>query len=81
MLDAYFAYFGTKPNTLYHSPLEPNDHPEIDDSHLLDQHAIQQHQSIIGALQWAVSLGRMRMNTAVMTMSSFRFEPSEGHME
>ena len=34
-----------------------------------------------GALQWAVSLGRLDITTAVMTMSSFRVEPREGRLE
>ena len=34
------------------------------------------YQSLLGALQWAVSLGRLDVNTAVMTMASFRVEPN-----
>ena len=29
---------------------------------------MQKHQSLIGSLQWAVSLGRLDVTTAVMTM-------------
>ena len=36
---------------------------------------------MVGALQWAVSLGRLDITTVVMSMSSFRVEPREGHME
>ena len=38
-------------------------------------------QSLLGALQWAVSLGRLDVNTAVMTMASFRVEPRKGHVD
>ena len=51
------------------TPLEPNDHPELDLSPELDEDGIAKHQSLIGSLQWAVSLGRLDITTAVMTMS------------
>ena len=35
---------------------------------------------MIGALQWAISLGRFDVLTAVMTMSRFRAAPREGHL-
>ena len=34
-----------------------------------------------GALHWIISLGRFDAATAVMTMSRFRVEPREGHLE
>ena len=40
----------------YKSPLEPNDHPELDLSPELGDNGIQQHQSLIGSLQWAVTI-------------------------
>jgi hypothetical protein len=61
--------------------LEKNDHPETDESALLDEEGIQQYQSLIGSLQWAVSLGRIDVTTAVMTLSSFRAIPRKGHLE
>ena len=36
---------------------------------------------MVGALQWAVSLDRLDTTTAVVTVSLFRVEPTEGHME
>ena len=68
MSDSYVSIFGSKPKSTYHSPLEKNDHPELDTTEFLDADGIQQYQSLIGALQWAVSLGRMDVTTAVMTM-------------
>jgi hypothetical protein len=35
------------------------------------------YQSMIGALQWMVTIGRL----AVMTMSGFRVAPRTGHLE
>jgi len=50
-------------------------------SDYLDTTGIQQYQSLIGSLQWAVSLGRLDITTAVMTMSSFRTSPRKGHLD
>jgi hypothetical protein len=36
---------------------------------------------LIGAMQWAASLGRIGVTTAVMTMSSFRAAPCKGHLD
>jgi len=49
-------FFGFKPKLKFHSPLEKGDHPELYTSGLLDPNGVQQYQSIIGSLQWAVSL-------------------------
>ena len=79
MNDNYTRLFGSAPQQ-HKTPLEPNDHPELDLSPELDEDGIQKHQSVIGSLQWAVSLGRLDITTAVMTMSGFRANPREGHL-
>jgi hypothetical protein len=77
----YERMFGTKPHTKVMSPLERNDHPETDDTEVLDEAGIQRYQSLIGSLQWSVSLGRFDVTTAVMTMSCFHAIPRKGHLE
>ena len=81
MVESYKRMFGTMPPTRARSPLEANDHPELDDSPLLDEDGIRRYQSLIGTLQWAISLARFDIATAVMSMSSFRVAPREGHLE
>ena len=81
MMDGYEQMFGEKPSTKFSSPLEKNDHPELDTSELLDQIGVQQYQSLIGQLQWSISLGRFDIATAVMTMSGFRSALRRGHLE
>ena len=81
MGDQYKKLFGTAPPQKASSPLEKNDHPELDDSPLLDVDDIAKYQSLIGALQWAITLGRFDLATAVMTMSGFRVAPRQGHLE
>ncbi len=79
MLDTYQHLFGSCPCEAQ-SPLEKGDHPELDTSDELDADGIKCYQSLIGALQWAVSLGRMDITTAVMLMSSFWACPHVGHL-
>jgi hypothetical protein len=77
MIDTYVQLYGEKPKKAS-SPLEQNDHPEMDDSNFLRQDKMQQFQSLIGAMQWAVSIGRLDIATAVMSLSSFRAMPRRG---
>jgi hypothetical protein len=81
MISSYEQMFGCKPKTNVSSPLEKGDHPELDTSDLLDEKGIQQYQSLIGAMQWAVSIGRIDITTAVMTLSGFRSAPRQGHLD
>ncbi len=81
LLGTYEHMFGSKPKQNVTSPLEKGDHPELDMSDELDADGIKNYQSLIGALQWAVSLGRIDITTAVMTMSGFRVAPRKGHLE
>jgi hypothetical protein len=80
MEEAYYRLFGKKPKTSVTSPLEKNDHPELDETEIVDTDGVSRFQSLIGQLQWAVSLGRFDIATAVMTMSSYRIQPREGHL-
>ena len=81
MIDTYVQLFGTKPSMKVLSPLEKGDHPEIDESDFLDDVETQKYQSLIGAMQWAISIGRLDIAMAVMTLSSFRVQPRQGHMD
>jgi hypothetical protein len=82
MMDGYERMFGKPPTSnLYTSPLEKGDHPELDTSDFLDEDGQQQYQSLIGSLQWAISLGRFDISVAVMTLSGFRAVPRQGHLE
>ena len=66
---------------MYTSLLEKGDHPELDNSNYYGFDEIAIYQSMIGSLQWAVSLGRIDIQTATMTLSSFRAVPREGHLK
>ena len=81
MCDEHTRMFGEAPRLKHSSPLEKNDHPELDDTELLDAAGIQRYQSLIGTLQWTITLGRIDVAAAVMSVSSFRVAPRIGHLE
>ena len=63
------------------APMDKEDSPELDTSELLDVEGIKKYMSLMGALQWCVTLGRMDIMIAVVSLSRFRLEPRKGHME
>ena len=77
----FIRWFGKAPSTKIKSPLEKGDHPELDTSEFLETEDIEKYQSMIGSLQWLISIGRWDMLTHVMTMSSFRSAPRSGHLK
>ena len=72
MMTAYQQMFRKAPKTTVPYPLEKGDHPGLNTSDLLGPDAIQKYQSLIGALKCVLSIGRLNITTAVMSMSSFR---------
>jgi hypothetical protein len=80
MIDAYERMFGCKPKQ-YTSPMVSGDHPELDMTELLDAAGIAKYQSLIGQIQWAVTIGRLDVHFAVMTLSGFRAAPRAGHLQ
>jgi hypothetical protein len=81
MISTYERIFSEAPKQVVTSPLEKGDHPELDTSDLLGEDGIKTYQSLIGALQWVVTIGRFDITTAVMTMSGFRVAPRHGHLD
>ena len=80
--ETYISFFGEKPPKIgVSSPLENNDHPELDTSDLLGDDDIQKYQCLISQLQWAIAIGRFDISLAIMTMSSFRVMPRVGHLD
>jgi hypothetical protein len=65
----------------YGSPLEPGDHPEMDESDILGSEDITKYQMLCGSAQWAVSLGRFDRQYATNTMARFAVCPREGHLK
>jgi hypothetical protein len=60
--------------------MSEKDHPELDTSELLDSTGIKQYQSLIGDLQWLITLGRFDIHLCVTTLSGYRVAPRQGHL-
>ena len=81
ILDNYQREFGSLPSKKPSTPLTTGDHPELDDTSFLDDKGIKLYQSMIGALQWCITLGRFDIMYAVMVLSRFRAQPRVGHLD
>ena len=71
--DFYCNMFGFKPKLSFSSPLEKDGHPDSDDAH--------QHESMMCAIKFTVSLVRLKVNTAVITLAYFKAEPRQGNLD
>jgi hypothetical protein len=83
MVDSYTntLFPGEKLNTKLKSALPKNDHPELDESPLLDEVDAAKYLSMIGALHWVISLGRFDVHSATVSLAKFRVAPHQGHLE
>ena len=77
--DSYKKMFPNENFINAQSPLQENDHPELDNSELCNEEQITKYMSMIG--QWAITLGRYNILSQVMSMSRLRLAPKVGHLE
>ena len=80
MCENYDNMFG-EPVKEYFSPLEKGDQPELDMSPELGPDDIEKFQSLIGAVQWTVTLSRFDVAHACMSLGRFRANPRQGHLD
>ena len=59
--------------------LDKNDHPELDTSEVLEGDMVAKYLTMVGQLQWLITLGRFDIHAQVATMSRFRAAPRQGH--
>lgn len=79
-LATYEQLFGETAPKNINAPLDPKDHPELDETEHLDDTGMRLYWKLLGMLQWAVTLGRIDIMCAVMTMGGFRCQPRIGHI-
>ena len=63
------------------TPMEADYHPELDDSPLLSPLDASKYRSIIGSLNWIITLGRFDIQYSTMSLSRFSVAPREGHLK
>jgi hypothetical protein len=74
------SIFGLPPKE-HTSPIDEDDHPELDITAEANSEEIKQHQTLIGCFQWAISLGRYDVFCATMSVGRFRSSPKTGHLQ
>ena len=81
LADTYKRLFNEDPPKGYKTPLDKNDHPKLDTSEILEGDMAAKYLTMVGKLQWLVTLGRFDIHAQVATMSRFRAAPRQGHMD
>ena len=71
ILDSFKKIFPNEKIINVRSPIEKIDHPELDNSELCNEEQIIKYMSMVGQLQWAITLGRYDILAQVMFMSRF----------
>ncbi|KAG7337681.1 reverse transcriptase RNA-dependent DNA polymerase [Nitzschia inconspicua] len=79
--EGYVCFFGSKPRTNACAPLERGDHPEMDILPFLDEEKTKMYQSLIGALQWIITIGWFNIFPTLITMSFIQDAPRYRHLE
>ena len=67
--ETYVRLFNTEPSKDLKTPLEKNDHPELDTSEILEGPEVNQYLTMVGQLQWLITLGRFDIQDQVIAMS------------
>ena len=65
----------------YKTPFNKNDHPELDTSEILVGDMAAKYLTMVGQLQWLVTLGRFDLHAQVATISRFRAARRQEHMD
>ena len=79
--DTYKRLFNEDPPKGYKTPLDKNDHPELDTTEILEGDLAAKYLTMVGQRQWLDTLGRFGIHAQVATMSRFRAAPRQGHMD
>ena len=81
ILDSFHQMFPGEGLPQVKSPLDNNDHSELDNSELASYDLITKFMCMVGQLQSAVTLDRYDILACVMSMLHFRLPPKVGHIE
>ena len=65
----------------YSNPMETGDHPELDNSKVLNDDGHRKFQMLMGILVWVVTIGRIDVAHSASSLSCFTMCPQEGHQE
>ena len=78
--ETYVRLFNTDPSKGLKTPLI-NDHAELDTSEIFEGQEVNHYLTMVGHLQWLITLGRFDLQAQVNTMSRVRTQPRKGHLK
>ena len=81
LAETYKRLFIEEPAKGHKTPLEKNDHPELNTSEILEGDIAAKYLTLVGQLQWLFTLGRFDLHAQVATMSRLRAAPRKGHID
>ena len=81
LADTYKRLFNDDPPIGYKTPVKKNDHPELDTSEILGGDMTSKYLTMVGQLQWLVTLREFDLHAQVATMLRFRAALRQGHMD
>ena len=61
--------------------MSPSAHPELDESDLLNSELASQYRSLLGSINWVVTLGRFDLAYSLQALSRFTCAPRQGHYD
>ena len=64
----------------YQTPFDSQYYAELDETPLLDAKGMAKYRSIIGSLNWVLTLGRFDIAYSLSTLSRYMMGPREGHL-
>ena len=79
--ETYIRLFNTVPSKGLKHPLRINGNPELETSDIIEGQQVNHYLTIVGQLQWLITLGRFDIQNQVTSMSRFRAQPGQGHLE
>ena len=81
LADTYRRLLIDDPPKGHKTSLDKNDHPELDTSEILKGDMAAKYLTMVGQLQWLVTLGSFDIHAQVETMSRFRAAPRQRHID
>ena len=81
LIPKFERLFGVEAFKTYKTPMEEGLHPELDDSPFCSDDDAAKFRSIIGSLNWIITLGRFDVSYATSSLSRFGMAPREGHLK
>ena len=65
----------------FKTPMDKDYHPELDETPILDAEQHSRYRSMVGSLNWTITIGRFDIQYAVTTLARYSHAPREGHLK